>query len=214
MLVTEQMFLLLRRDDGRSEGGSGYEAYGLNGAVLTDLLMAGHVTLDDSAKDPRITVAARGSVGDPVLDATLDRLRAKKDTKLVSLILDLSLSPRDEVVQSLVSAGVITIAPKRALGLVPERYPVRDPAPERALRERLRVVLAGGSAQPGEAALLALLKGLGLAPHLLKEEKGSLARRDLDRRIDEASSDSAVGTALRTAVEQVEAAVMVATSSS
>lgn len=212
MLVAEQMFLLLRRDDGRAESGSGYEAYGLIGAVLTDLLMAGHIALDDDG-DPRVTVTARGPVGDPVLDTALERLRTKKDTKLVSLIIDLTLSPLDDVVQSLAAAGVITIQPKRALGLVPARYPARDPAPERALRERLRVVLAGATAQPGEVALLALLKALSIAAHILTVEKGSLGRRDLDRRIDEVSADSVVGRVLRKAIEQVEAAVMVAAGS-
>ncbi|MFN2319206.1 MAG: hypothetical protein ABR500_05940 [Dermatophilaceae bacterium] len=39
------------------------------------------------------------------------------------------------------------IEPKRALGLVPARYPVRDPRPEQALRERLQAVLPGATAR-------------------------------------------------------------------
>lgn len=208
MLVVEQLFLLLRRDDGRAESAFALNDYGLTAAVLADLLLAGHITLDER-KDPRVGVAAPGVVGHPVLDAALERLRAKDGKRLSSLVLDGRLNPRDRVAESLAAAGVIGIEPKRALGLVPARYPARDPWPEQALRERLRAVLAGAGAQPDEAALLSILKGLSLAGRVLKEERGTLGRRQLSRRIDEVASEDVVGKALARAIEAVSAAVVV-----
>jgi hypothetical protein len=208
MLVAEQLFLLLRRDDGRAEVGSGFEIYGLTGALLTDLVTAGHLTLSDD-KDPVVRVTASGPVGHPVLDAALDRLRAKDGRTLSRLVLDTSLSPGESVVRSLVAAEVIGIEPKRMLGLVPARYPVRDPGPERALRERLRAVLAGATPAPNEAALLGLLKGLTIAGRVLKAEKGTLGRRELDHRINEVTADAVVGTVVSRTIEQMQSVVTI-----
>jgi hypothetical protein len=208
MLVAEQLFLLLRRDDGRAESAMAQSGYALTGAVLTDLLLAGHISMSDD-KDPRVTVTAPGPVGDPVLDAALERLREKDGRKISRVITDGKLDPTDRVAASLAGAGVISVEPKRALGLVPARYPVLDPWPEQALRERLGAVLAGATAQPSEAALLSLLKGLGIARTVLKAERGLLGRRELDRRIDEVAKDSVVGKAVAKAIQAVQAAIMV-----
>lgn len=209
MLTAEQLFLLLRRDDGRAESAFAQDSYALTGAVLADLLAAGHITLSDD-KDPRVSVAAPGAVGHPVLEASLERLRAKEGKKLSSLVTDGKLNPQDRVAESLAAAGVITIQPKRALGLVPARYPVLDPWPEQALRERLQAVLAGATPQPSEATLLSLLKGVGVVGKVLKKEKGTLGGRELNRRIDEVAADSVVGKAVAKAIEAMEAAVVIA----
>jgi hypothetical protein len=208
MLVAEQLFLLLRRDDGKAESALAFTDYALTGAVLTDLLLAAHITFGDD-KDPRVSVATGGSTGNPVLDAALERVRSKEGKKLSSLVTDGRLDPTDRVAESLAAAGVIEIHPKKALGLVAARYPVLDPWPEHALRERLRAVLAGVTPDRSEASLLMLLKGVGLAGKVLAEEKGTLGRRELDRRIDEVSSEDIVGTAVRKAVEEMTAVITV-----
>jgi hypothetical protein len=210
MLVAEQLLLLLRRDDGKAESAFAQNDYGLTGAVLTDLLLGGHISLGDG-KDPRVSVVTGGSAGHPVLDAALERVRAKEGKKLSSLVTDGRLNPRDRVAGSLASAGVVEIEPKRALGLIGARYPVRDPRPEQALRERLRSVLAGVTPTQQEAALLSLLQGLGVAGKVLEAEKGLLSKRDLSRRIDEVASDEVVGRAVGKAVEAMTAAVIAAT---
>ena len=208
--MAEQLFLLLRRDDGKAESAFAQNDYGLSGAVLTDLVLGEHITLSDD-KDPRVSVTTAGSVGHPVLDAALDRVRAKEGKKLSSLVTDGKLNPRDRIADSLAAAGVIDIEPKKAFGLIGARYPVRDPRPEQELRERLRAVLSGASATPGEAALLALLKGLGVSGKVLEEEKGLLSKRDLNRRIDEVASDDVIGKAVAKAIEEMTAAIVVIT---
>ena len=45
MLTCEELFLLLTKDSGNPESRMTYPAYGLTGALLTDLLLAGRISL-------------------------------------------------------------------------------------------------------------------------------------------------------------------------
>jgi hypothetical protein len=209
MLIAEELFLLLRRDDGKPESASAQRGYGLAAAVITDLVLAERVTLSDD-KDPRMTVLVPGPPGHPVLDAAMARLEQRDGKKLSSLVTDRKLALERPVATALVEAGVIRIEEKRALGLVPERYPVLEPEPERRVREQLRTVLMGGEPRPEDATLLAILQGLGVAGKVLEAEKGTLGRRDLKRRIEEVSKEVKAGEAVKKAVDAMNAALITA----
>jgi hypothetical protein len=209
MLIAEELFLLLRRDDGKPESASAQRGYGLAAAVITDLVLAERVTLSDD-KDPRMTVLVPGPPGHPVLDAAMARLEQRDGKKLSSLVTDRKLALERPVATALAEAGVIRIEEKRALGLVPERYPVLEPEPERRVREQLRTVLMGGEPRPGDATLLAILQGLGVAGKVLEAEKGTLGRRDLKRRIEEVSTEVKAGEAVKKAVDAMNAALITA----
>lgn len=60
------------------------------------------------------------------------------------------------------------------------------------------------------AALLAILQGLGVAPKVLKDERGTLGRRDLKRRIAEVSVGVEAGDAVARAVAALNTAIMTA----
>jgi hypothetical protein len=209
MLIAEELFLLLRRDDGKPESMSAQRGYGLAAAVITDLVLAERITLSDD-KDPRMTVLVPGPAGHPALDAAMARLGERDGKKLSSLVTDRRLAVEAEVATALSTAGVIRIEEKRALGLVPATYPVLDPEPERRTREQLRTVLQGGTPRPADATLLAILQGLGVAPKVLAEERGTLGRRDLKRRIEEVATDVKAGAAVAKAVAAMNAAIMTA----
>ena len=209
MLIAEELFLLLRRDDGKPESASAQRGYGLAAAVITDLVLAERVTLSDD-KDPRMTVLVPGPPGHPVLDAAMARLEQRDGKKLSSLVTDRKLALEHPVATVLAEAGVIRIEEKRALGLVPERYPVLEPEPERRVREQLRTVLMGGEPRPEDATLLAILQGLGVAGKVLEAEKGTLGRRDLKRRIEEVSTEVKAGEAVKKAVDAMNAALITA----
>ncbi len=106
------------------------------------------------------------------------------------------------------STGVITVVEKRALGLVPEKYPVLDAEPERRVREQLRTVLLGGTPRPEDATLLSILQGLGIAKKVLEDERGTLGGRDLKRRIEEVSTETKAGPAVAKAVAAMNAAIV------
>ncbi len=209
MVIVEELFLLLRRDDGKAESAISQNGFGLAAAVVTDLVLAERVTLSDD-KDPRMSVVSTAPTGHPALDAALARLVEKDGKRLSGLVTDRRLAVEEQVAQALSAAGVIRVEEKRALGLVPARYPVLDPEPERRVRERLRTVLAGGSPQPADATLLAILQGLSLTGRVLAEEKGDLGRRDLKRRIEEVSTDVRAGAAVAKAVQAMNTAIMTA----
>ncbi|GAA1451152.1 hypothetical protein GCM10009641_85060 [Mycobacterium cookii] len=209
MLIAEELFLLLRRDDGKPESAMAHRGYGFAAALLTDLVVAGRITLSDD-KDPRMSIPHAGPVGHPALDAAMTRLEARDGKKLSSLVTDGKLAREAELARALRAAGVIRIEEKRVLGLVPESYPVVDPEPERRVRERLRTVLLGGTPSTGDAALLAILQGLGLAPKVLEDEKGVLGNEELAQRIEEASGDVATGDAVGKAVAAMNTAMMTA----
>jgi hypothetical protein len=209
MLIAEELFLLLRRDDGKPESASAQRGYGLAAAVVTDLVLAERVTLSDD-KDPRMTVLVPGPPGHPVLDAAMARLEQREGKKLSTLVTDRKLALERPVASAFADAGVIRVEEKRAMGLVPERYPVLDPEPERRLREQLRLVLHGGTPRTEDATLLAILQGLGVAGKVLEAEKGDLGRRDLKRRIEEVSTEVKAGEAVAKAVAALNAAIMTA----
>ncbi len=209
MLIVEELFLLLRRDDGKPASAMAQRGYGLAAAVITDLVLAERITLSED-KDPRMTVLVPGPVGHPALDAAMARLEQRDGKKLSSLVTDGKLAVEEQVAAALASAGVIGIEEKRALGLVPAKYPVVDPEPERRTREQLRVVLQGGTPRTEDATLLAILQGLGVVPKVLAEEKGTLGRRDLKRRIEEVSSEVKAGDAVAKAVAAMNTAIMTA----
>ena len=209
MLITEELFLLLRRDDGKPESAFAQHGYGLAGAVVSDLVLTRQVTVSDD-KDPRITVAPGAHAEHPVLATALHRLQEKNGKKLSALVTDRKLNLEHEVAGSLAESQVVRIEEKRALGLVPEKYPVVDSRPERVLREGLRSVLAGGTPRPEDGVLLSILQGLDLASRILDEEKGELRKKDLKRRIEEVSQESLAGHAVAKAVQQLNAAIMTA----
>ena len=209
MLIVEELFLLMRRDDGKPASATAQRGYGLAAAVITDLVLAERITLSDD-KDPRMSVLVPGPVGHPALDAAMARLEQRDGKKLSSLVTDSKLNVEHQVAAALASAGVIGIEEKRALGLVPAKYPVVDPEPERRTREQLRLVLAGGTPRTEDATLLAILQGLGVVPKVLAEEKGTLGRRDLKRRIEEVSSEVKAGDAVAKAIAAMNAAIMTA----
>lgn len=209
MLISESLFLLLRRDDGKAESAMAYTAYGLAAAAITDLVLAERVTLSDD-KDPRLSVLDASPTGHPVLDGALARLGERDGKRISSLVTDGKVAPEERVAESLVAAGTITVEEKRMLGLVPAKYPVRDPEPERALRERLRAVLHGGTPQPAESTLLAILQGLDMLPKVLDEEKGELSKKDLKARVEEVSRDVATAPAVASAVQAMNTAIMTA----
>ena len=209
MLIAEELFLLLRRDDGKPESAMAYRGYGVAAALITDLVIAERITLSDD-KDPRMTVLVPGPVGHPALDAAMTRLERRDGKKLSSLVTDSKVGREKEVAEALTTAGVIRVEEKRALGLVPERYPVVDPEPERRIRERLRTVLLGGTPTPADASLLSILQGLDVAPKVLEEEKGVLGKKALKQRIEEVSTDVVAGEAVAKAVAAMNTAIMTA----
>ncbi|HEY9293436.1 MAG TPA: GPP34 family phosphoprotein [Microlunatus sp.] len=161
---------------------------------------------------PRLHLGSTEPLGHPVLDFGLQRLAQKKDgTRLDTLVTWSKLDPQEQVVASLVDAGVLTLGSKTMLGLGRSNTPEIDPAPEGRLRARLAEVLLGRAAPTvADASLLSILVGLGVAQHLLSAESGGLKGRRLKQRVVELSAQTAAGSAVGRAVDGMNAALMTA----
>ena len=184
MPVVESLFLLLHRDDGTPDSDMSVRFFAMVAGVVDDLVRARRIALSDH-RDPRVTVVVPAPIGHPALDHALERLQRRDGRRLSSLMLDTHLWVEEQVAGALAARGVVGVEEKRWRGLVPARYPVLDPEPERVLRERLRAVLAGDVPGPEDAAVLAILQGVGVATKVLVREKGALGVSGLERRIEE-----------------------------
>lgn len=209
MQTTDELFLLLTRDDGRSESQGAPRGYGLVGALMAELIEVGRVDLDDS-KDPRVSVLDSSPTGDPVLDHGLHRLVEQGDGKRLSAVVaDGKMNPEKVLVQRLQDQGVVGHEPKRMLGLVGERFPTLDPAPEQRTRGRLVAVLQGAQApERADATLLSVLHGLGVAHRVLKADLPGTSSRELKRQIEEVVARTPPGDAVGRAVEALQTAII------
>lgn len=203
--------LLIALDDKRGDDRSSWGIdSGLAGAVLLDLAERGCIG-DDAG---RLTAADCEPLDDPLLAETLELVRAEPDdAKGWVAKLPKRLEPlRQRVADGLVERGILEHERRRVLGLFPaNRHPEVDPEPERELRERLRTVLEGErEASPREALLISLLEPHGLATGLVPKERRKQAGERAKAITDGGSVSSAVGDA----VEQIQAATVVATTTS
>ncbi len=210
MLIVEELHLLLTNAAGKPEQFGTMRAYGETAALVTDLLLAGRLALGDE-KRPHVHVVSTEPTGDPVLDRALDRIRRRDGTRLESLVTWGKLDPGDDVVESLVRAGVLTLGERGMLGLGKPRALEADAAPEREIRARLAAVLHGDRpATVADRTLLAVLQALGVAPRVLAAESGGLRAGPLEARIDELVASSPAGSAVDRAVQSMTAALMAA----
>ncbi len=209
METAAEIFLLLTNDEGGPASWGSQTGWALSAAAIADLVIQRRVVLEEG-KDPRVRVIDATPTGSAVLDKVLSRIVEKNGKKLSSLVQDGKLNPEDQVVEALVDRGVVDVVPAKLLGLIAAKRPTLDPVPEREVRERLRAVLVGGRPSGSDAALLAILQGLGVAKKVLEDESEGMSAKELKRRVEEASSEVAVGVAVKRAIESLNTAILAA----
>ncbi|WP_366180769.1 GPP34 family phosphoprotein [Actinomyces timonensis] len=178
MLISEQLFLIL---DGSSRGSGDWAqrgTYGLRGAVLADLLLAGRLDLTPD-RDPLMRVIDDAPTHNPILDDALSRLPTDESIRISSAIGSGEHSLKD------------TIAAHAAAGSdgSPSPAPEGGPVPERGagIVDRLIAVLKGERpATAADQVLLSILKGLGLGRAVLP---GGAHRPGLERPVSAGQGD-------------------------
>ena len=106
IMRTHDVSVLLTKDSGSFETSN--STYGLNGALLIDLLLAGRVALGEG-RNPRVSIVSSAPTGNPVLDRALEILPAKDGKRFSSLVSWGKLNPTRNIAQSLEAAGVVRI---------------------------------------------------------------------------------------------------------
>lgn len=212
-MIAEDLLCLLYDDEtGKPIAGSPGLDYALGGAVLIELTLLGKVDIaeaGDEVKAGRLKVLDTTPTGDAVLDERLAFLAGKPGARPKDLMSKLSKKLRDQLLVRLAERGVLEADKGKVLGLFPvTRWPAKDARHEAEVRSGLENVLKLGT-QPDErtASLIALLNALNVVPKVVTD---AVDKKALKRRAKEISESDWAASAVRKAVQEMQAAVTAA----
>ncbi|GED04941.1 hypothetical protein AUR04nite_04730 [Glutamicibacter uratoxydans] len=207
-MLCQMLYLLLTKDDGKPESVMAQMGYGMNAAVLSDLMLAGRIELTDE-KRPRVLVLDEGPCTDPLLAAALAKLAKKHGKRLESVVTISNLCDIRLVTDSLASAGIVEYGERGFFGLGKERAVVLKPELEAQIRASLRAAIHGEKEPELEdVTLLSILQGLDLAPKVLAMELAPLNRKQAKERIKYLAQNSPTGDAVGKAVAAMNTVLM------
>ncbi len=205
LTLADELLLLASSEIGTFRLGSPALEYGLAGALLIELALAERVTI----RDGRVAVTSARPVGEPRLDAALARIAGDRPRKPKDWVPKLSRGLRAETLDGLVAAGIL----RRQVDVIlwvfrKTRHPaVRGGDPAAEIRARLTTAVTGtGTVEPRTAALCALVRAVKLEGHVFP----GLNKIRVKARLKEISDGEWAAAGVRKAIEDMEAAVMVA----
>ena len=161
----------------------------------------------------RLLVRDASPAGDAVLDAALEIVGAHQGEKPSAAIRPLSKNLRQTLYQRLADRGVVRAEQGRILGVFPaRRWPAQDASHEAEIRRLVAEALTQ-QAVPGTrtAALIALLHALGCEDKIVDPRQYGLSKRELRARAEEIAEGTWATEAVHKAIQEMMAAVMVAT---
>ncbi|MEU5691007.1 GPP34 family phosphoprotein [Actinosynnema sp. NPDC020468] len=205
LTLADELALLAYDDDGTRKLGQPNFGFGLAGAVLVELTLAGRIDVVDK----HVTVTNPAPTGNPVLDLALTRIGDDKPRRPKAWVDKLSKGLPDQVLTGLVDAGVLRREEDRVLLLFPRtRYPAPDgvqPPQETDARERLtRAVTGDDPVDERTAALASLVRSVQYDRKVFKD----LPRAEVKARLKKISEGDWASEATRKAIEQVQAAII------
>jgi len=142
--------------------------YGLAGAIILDLSLAGRVDTDPH----HLSVVNSAPTDNPLLDPWLNLFKASPHPQSVSAWLHTLALRHDDIQQQaldcLIHRGVLRREEKRLLWVLSQRcYPTIDGTGRTEVRTRLsQLILGDDLPAPRDAILLSLIHGCGLSDHL------------------------------------------------
>jgi hypothetical protein len=204
LTLTEEVVLLALDDQTGAALHLPYSAlsYGLAGAVLADLALAGKIDTDDKS----LSVINATALGDPLLDPWLSLLAGEKELHPVAYWLSILSQKQREIEQPaldrLIARGILRLEDKKILWVIGRRrYPTVDGHERTEVRTRLgRLVLGEDLPDPREAILIGLLCGCRITDNIFPEPEfaarsdrlATLAKLDLVGREVAAATSAAV----------------------
>ncbi len=210
-LAEELMLLALKDDKGTVAPGTMYP-FAIGGAVISELLLADRIVVDDSKKRGLVDVVSDAPLGDEFLDECLARIRqAKRRGSLstwVSRLANLK-QLKHRVARSLCRKGILREDEDKVLLIFRRRiYPEVAPEPERELIGRLRQAIFTETADVDArtAVLVALADKAGMLKVVF--DRKELKQRK-ERLASIASGDLTVA-ATAEAIQALQAAIVVA----
>lgn len=211
-LHEEIMLLTLRDEEGTiAQAGSMYQ-YAIGAAVLAELLLSQHITVDQSGKRKLVDLASSAPPGDPLLDHCLEKITAAKRRAALQTWVSRFASVKNlkhRVARQLCKRGILRADEDKVLLLFTRKiYPEVNPEPERELIERLKqaIFTEAADVDPRTVVLVSLANAAGLLK--VPFEKKQLKARK--RRIEQIVNGEITGKAAQEAIQAMQAAVMVA----
>jgi hypothetical protein len=174
---------------------------GLGGALLLDLALRGRVALVDS----HVAVTDPAPTGDPLLDAALATASsATRAHDPEHWVRHFARGARHAVQDRLVATGVLQRDDRKVLGFIPvHRTHEADARLHHELVDHLHdAVVLGHRPSRETAALASLALAIGLERHLFPRSD----RRAVEQRMAEIAEGRWVGSAVRHAIDAVNAA--------
>ena len=217
MLIAEELLLLLTDDDsGRLSAPAEHVDIGLGGANLLELTLMNRVDLTgeaDAGKPRRIIVRDPSGTGDPVLDSAMEVLTERQGKKPSAVLKPLSKHLRETLYGRLAATGVVRAQEGHVLGVFPtHRWPAQDASHEAEVRRLLTEALVQQAApDPRSAALIALLHALRKEDKVVDAREHDMSKRELRQRAEAIAKGSWASEAVRTAVDEMTAAVVAGT---
>ncbi|WP_249715077.1 GOLPH3/VPS74 family protein [Rhizomonospora bruguierae] len=205
MTLADELLLISYDDAGVPQAATLPLDYGLAGALLIDLALAGRVDVVDG----RVVVTNPAPTGVPLLDSALERVggEGRKRTPQDCVRL-LSRGLRERALDRLVEANILRRDQDRVLWIIPRTiYPSTtgtEPAAETAARHRLRTALDRGTADARTAALAALVRAVGLEKTIAPDRPVRQTRE----RLGELAQGNWAAEAVRRAVQEMQAAII------
>ncbi|WP_411703133.1 GPP34 family phosphoprotein [Corynebacterium sp. LaCa142] len=213
MLICQEMFLLLTKDNGKKEAVTNNET-ALSAGLFSDLLM--HDAVGISAKNK--VHATDKKPEHPVLAWAWDGLHERRTSSVKTLLQARWFSPREKIAQDFRDHGQLEIEDAAWWQLGGDRYIMTDTALEDEVRERLAAVL-DGTQNPSvkDMIILDILREVKGAYPLLKEDAPEMKRREMRNRIKELKQqvdyDDAAASAVKTILQETTAIIAAAAAS-
>ena len=213
-LPEEIMLLTLEDETGKVECvsfWSGYVNYkhAVAGAVLAELALQDRIEIKSKGDAIEVLLLDATPIGSSFVDACLEEIAAEEKVmsgehwvgKLAT-----QKNMRGRIASQLVDKGILDLERDSAwFVFTKEVYPTMDPAPEVALRKRLRaaVMSDGVDVDARVCALLAIGEKTGFNAMLFSKEE----RRDRKERIDLLIAGDAAGNAVAAKIASIQAMV-------
>ena len=210
LFLYEEIMLLALRDE-QGTIATGFPEQVVAGAILSELLLDGRITIDDTRKQ-LVNLIDGKATGDPVVDECLEKMAAaKRRASLKTWVQRLAgiKGLRHKVAQQLCDRGILRAGEDKVLFLFKRRvYPEIDPAPERKIIKRLRTALFTDHHRidPRTVVLISLANGADL----LRQTFGRKEIKTRKKRIEQITNGDMTGKATSEVIAACQTALIVA----
>lgn len=204
LLVVEDLTLLMTDDASGAIAGAGTLYYTLGGAVLVELGLGGHVTVDPADRGLnglKVRAVADDPPSDPLLSSAHERV-AGRVRGVQTLLIEIGTGLHETVLGRLVERGLVRQDSRTVLGLFRTTATrIADTGYKRALLARVRSVLVDGERPDARtAAVVGLLAASGTLPNLHHSIpwSGTVYQRAKELEQDNWGADAVNSAVLRT----------------